>query len=788
MPESTSKCPDGFWNRVLRLSGPGADMFGEMEQRAMMAAGPVVYAEVVLAAPTGVAVTVAGPQSVNVRWGAAVSGATGYKVMRAPASGAFAEVGSVGSGSTLTFADTTVSPNKQYRYQVVAVNATVRSAPSATVTATTPMAAPTNLRASMLTPSVVQLQWQGQDSSATGYVISRSVAGGAWSTLVKLSGASTSSFTDSAVSKGTVYAYRIQAVSGAVTSVASAAVSVGVPVAAPTTIGVSVSATSHVISWSKGDASVASYAVQRATGSGEFVTLSTVGKTVVSYTDSAISGGATYVYRVVANGSGVPSGATAGIKVTAIIRATGTPTATRGSGNVALAWTDSNSADVSYRVLRSFDGTAFAQIGTVAGSTGKSFTDSSSDSARQCWYRVQTFQGGASAAISAAVRVDAVPVVPPAPTPTPTPTPTPSNGSVTVTTRYGNEMVVTLTGGTSSIRVSASGATLRIMSGSTTLSEVSMPGALFIYDRGGVNAIAIDSSVSIRTTVTSVGGGTTSITSSVANVSAWIDSTDSFSGSGTVHSIASLAGNVSKAAGASLANPTDSGSTRKVTSSLWGSGPAAADINQGAVGDCYFLASLAGFATSAPAMIAERAVDLGDGTYVVQFTQGSNQSYVRVSNDLPTSNGTNYRFAKPGASGSAWVPVMEKAYAYFRTGANTYASISGGWMADVYTAFGVASSSFALSGLSDAALFTMVSSALASGKAVTFGTFSSAATLVGGHAYTLTAVSRDANGAAVFTVRNPWGVSGTSAESSSGYAQLTYAQMVANFQAGVRAA
>jgi hypothetical protein len=336
--------------------------------------------------------------------------------------------------------------------------------------------------------------------------------------------------------------------------------------------------------------------------------------------------------------------------------------------------------------------------------------------------------------------------------------------------------------------VTAAGATLRIMSGSTLVSEIAMPSALFIYDRGGTNAISIDASVSIRTIITSVGGGATSISSSASNVSAWIDTTDSFSGSGSVHSIGSLAGGVSKAAGAALANPSDSGATRDANASLWGSGPSVADVNQGAVGDCYFLATLGAFAVSNPGFIADRAVDLGDGTYIVQFNQGVNPVFVRVSDDVPTTNGTSYRFARPGASGSVWVPIMEKAFAYFRTGANTYSSISGGWMGDVFTAFGVASSSIGASNASETALFSFVSTALASGKGVTFGTTVSSPTLVGGHAYTVTAVRRDANGQAIYTVRNPWGVSGTSAENSSGYAELTFAQMRSNFTAGVRAA
>jgi hypothetical protein len=81
----------------------------------------------------------------------------------------------------------------------------------------------------------------------------------------------------------------------------------------------------------------------------------------------------------------------------------------------------------------------------------------------------------------------------------------------------------------------------------------------------------------------------------------------------------------------------------------------------------------------------------------------------------------------------------------------------------------------------------MLSSDMAAGRAVTFGTFSTSPNLVGGHAYSLVSAVRDSGGIARYTVRNPWGVSGTSIENSGGYATLTFEQMKANFNAGVRA-
>jgi hypothetical protein len=210
-------------------------------------------------------------------------------------------------------------------------------------------------------------------------------------------------------------------------------------------------------------------------------------------------------------------------------------------------------------------------------------------------------------------------------------------------------------------------------------------------------------------------------------------------------------------------------------------------VNQGGVGDCYFLSSLAAFAGEKPSVLEQSAVDMGDGTYTVQFYNNQNKPvFVRVSNDISTGNYWGYAFARPGSTGDIWALVMEKAFADFRTGANTYASISSGWMGDVYAELGQANAYFVPSNYSESQLYTMLSNDLANGKAVTLGTYN-APDLVSGHAYTLVSCSVDGNGVTSYVVRNPWGVAGDSLENSQGYATLTYAQLTANFVDGCQA-
>jgi hypothetical protein len=192
------------------------------------------------------------------------------------------------------------------------------------------------------------------------------------------------------------------------------------------------------------------------------------------------------------------------------------------------------------------------------------------------------------------------------------------------------------------------------------------------------------------------------------------------------------------------------------------SGPAANDIYQGLiVNDCYFMATLAATAATDPNHIRQSICDLGDGTYAVQFTNGSGAiEYVRVTGDLPTSGGSP-AYAGLGAQGSLWVALMEKAYAVVHTGAESYSSLSGGEPGGSLEDIG-ATSVWGLQSVTSATqLLTQMSSDLASGAAVTY--------TMNGHVYTVDSVNLTTD---EVYLRNPYGT----------YTSLTASQAFADFQ------
>ena len=208
-------------------------------------------------------------------------------------------------------------------------------------------------------------------------------------------------------------------------------------------------------------------------------------------------------------------------------------------------------------------------------------------------------------------------------------------------------------------------------------------------------------------------------------------------------------------------------------------GPSQDDISQGAVGDCWYLATLAATAKTDPTAIRRMVIELGDGTYAVRFAAAGNMPvYVRVDGDLPVTSWGAMQYAGLGHEGSVWAPIMEKAFACFRYGGlANYADLDGGWMDE---AFGAGLYGRAIWESDDGEdLLSKISAELDEGKAVTVAIFepSRGSPLVGSHAYTVEAVETDAQGQRTLVLRNPWGIDGVGNDGNDdGYVHVTPTQ------------
>ncbi|MGN6366946.1 MAG: C2 family cysteine protease [Phycisphaerae bacterium] len=384
-----------------------------------------------------------------------------------------------------------------------------------------------------------------------------------------------------------------------------------------------------------------------------------------------------------------------------------------------------------------------------------------------------------------------------------------------------NELDVTGALPGETILVTQSGGTLTIKANGQLYHNTMALGELVIYAGSGNATITVDSSVTIPTriysgqgndtiknlttgqaTIVTLTGYSNTVTGNGINTAYWVSPSDTVNASSMernalwVHTISGFyqpytstpgaTGYVTNTRdGANLVDPAAGGNGwTRLTGSFWGMGPTQQDINQGQASDCYFLTDLQSLARLQPARLQQMAVDLGDGTYAVRFMRNGSPVYVRVDGDLPTASWGGLYYSHPGASGDQWVSIMEKAYAYLRTGANSYASLDYGYMTNVYADLGVSSYSMIL-GADGNSFYTSVNQSLSAKQPVDVLTHNSVvygAPLVVSHCYAVIGVSKDAAGAVWVTLRNPWGVDGFNVDSNpnDGFVTVSYAALYAN--------
>jgi subtilisin-like proprotein convertase family protein len=323
-----------------------------------------------LSPPTGVTASDAAYiDRVIVGWNA-VTGATGYQVLRATGDAA-PEV--IGTSTTTTFTDFTALPETVHRYFVVATCALGNSERSQgdNGSRSSTIAAPTNVVASDGTfTTKVEVSWTPV-TGATGYQVFR---GDSSTPFVTLIGGSTSSYSDTTADVLIVYSYRVKSVYQSVVSVFSSAdTGFRSPVvSAPTNVAASDGAYTDkvVITWNP-VAGATFYQVFRSGTAAPIGTVNGYGNT--TFNDTAAGYGISYTYQVKAGNAGNASSVSAKDAGFRRVKAPLNVSATKGTlnGRVLITWNGVDGAN-GYKIYRNGASTA---IGSVAPGTVLSFSD-----------------------------------------------------------------------------------------------------------------------------------------------------------------------------------------------------------------------------------------------------------------------------------------------------------------------------------------------------------------------------------------------------------------------------
>lgn len=275
------------------------------EVRAVNAAGTSAFSNVASArtdipqTPSGLTATVASTSRIDLVWADNATFESNYKVFRSTDGVNFTLYATIAANST-SFSDIGLSANTQYWYRVRAGNGNVGSAFSNTATSRTAApAAPSGLTAVVQSTSQVKLTWTDNAVNEAAFEVYRSTSGAGY-VLVATLGADVKTWTDAGLDPSTAYAYQVRAVNtvgaSAFSNTASTRTSAST---APTRLTASAISASRIdLSWADQSDNETIFKVFRSTDGVNYVKVADLAADVTSFSDTGLSAGSHYWYKV----------------------------------------------------------------------------------------------------------------------------------------------------------------------------------------------------------------------------------------------------------------------------------------------------------------------------------------------------------------------------------------------------------------------------------------------------------------------------------------------------------
>jgi hypothetical protein len=263
-------------------------------------------------------------------------------------------------------------------------------------------ASPGTLIATVLSTSQVRLSWTDNATDETSYTLERSTDGVSFTTLATLN-SNTTSYLETNLPPDTLYYYRVRANnalgSSAYTNVATALTALP---AAPSNLLALVASTSQInLSWADTVNNETGFKIERSSDGVNFTQIATVGVNVTACSDSGLTAGATYYYRVKAyNGIGDSDYSnTASTTITAPAAPSGLTATAVSTSQINLVWVDNVSNESGFRIFRSLDKVNWTLIATT-GPNVTTYSDTGLAANTQYYYRIRSYNGVGSSSYS----------------------------------------------------------------------------------------------------------------------------------------------------------------------------------------------------------------------------------------------------------------------------------------------------------------------------------------------------------------------------------------------------
>ena len=378
-------------------------------------------------APGNLAATAISTSQINLSWVDNSTDETGFKIERKTGSGGtYAQIATVAAGST-TYSNTGLTAGTTYFYRVRATNASGDSAYSNEASAATLdalPAAPSGLSATAISTSQINLSWTDNATNETGFKIERKTGSGGTYAQIGTTGAGVTTYTDTGLTAGTTYFYRVRATNAAGDSAYSAEASATTlisPPSAPSGLTATTISSSQInLSWTD-VATETGFKIERKTGAGgTYSQIATVGTGVVTYNDTGLTANTTYFYRVRATNAGGDSPYSSEASATTLDVAPAAPSGllatSISSSQINLSWTDNATNETGFKIERKTgSGGTYAQIATTAANV-TTYNDTGLTSGTIYFYRVRATNAVGDSAYSAEASATTGTVPPDTPT------------------------------------------------------------------------------------------------------------------------------------------------------------------------------------------------------------------------------------------------------------------------------------------------------------------------------------------------------------------------------------
>jgi fibronectin type 3 domain-containing protein len=301
--------------------------------------------------------------------------------------------------------DAALQPGRCYNYVVEAYNSAGNSGwnvngPVQMCTGGGP-GAPSNLVATAISGSRVDLTWVAGTGDIAGYRVERSTdAGSTWPTSFNIPDPAAISYSDLTVSPNTTFWYRVFAYNGVGDSLPSNVAQVTTPVsppAAPTLLSsTAVTSTFVDLTWSDNSNNETGFTIDRSDDGG--ATWATVGSTQANiniFRDATVQPKWTYQYRIYAFNAGGPSALSNMITVVTPGEIPQAPSnlrvASTTKNSITINWRDNSTNEQGFYIERSPNGTdSWSRIATV-GIDVQTYKNVGLQPLTTYWYRVQAF-------------------------------------------------------------------------------------------------------------------------------------------------------------------------------------------------------------------------------------------------------------------------------------------------------------------------------------------------------------------------------------------------------------